>query len=134
LTPENRKHNISLEVTEAEERLKMAEIGLPHGLYKSVAASAYYGAFHYARALLLMEGLEPKTHGGLVHLLNLHFIRAQRLSPEMGKLLNDLQSSREQAEYDSASVFTEDMAREVLRQARVFAEAAARLLRDGGWV
>lgn len=134
MTDENKRHNIGLEVAEAEGRLMVAEQALRMSQTKTASALAYYYAFHYARALLLMDGLESKTHGGVVHLLNLHFVRTQRLSPELNKILGDLQHNRELAEYDAAAVFTEGMASDAIRDARLFAEKALQLLREGGFL
>lgn len=133
MTGENRQHNIRLELAEARDRLEMAEVILGRQSYKTAATLAYYSAFHYARALLLCEGLEARTHGGVIHLINLHFVRSQRLAPEIGKLLSDLQADRERAEYDAAAVFTEEMARVALDGAHRFAEAATRVLAAAGY-
>jgi uncharacterized protein (UPF0332 family) len=48
---------------------------------------AYYAAFHYARALLVLLGFEPKTHWsgpekGVVALLSQHYERTGRLNAE----------------------------------------------------
>ena len=132
MTDENKKFNIGLEVAEAEDRLANADVILGRGSAKTAATLACYGVFHYARALLLMEGLESRTHSGVVHLVNLHFVRTTKLSPELGKILGDLQRDRERAEYDAASVFTVDMADEAVQHAHTFASAACDLLRKGG--
>ncbi|MBM3464619.1 MAG: HEPN domain-containing protein [Armatimonadetes bacterium] len=132
MTPENRHFNVGLEVKRAEDRFLQAEVLLERGMLEGAVSAAYYGAFHYARALLLMEGLESKTHGGVHHLINVHFVLPGRIAPEQAKSLRDLQRDREEAEYDAASVFNRPMAEEALRQARAFADTARTLLRDGG--
>ncbi len=134
MTEENKKHNIGQEVAEAENRLAMAELVFQGSGQKTATTLAYYGAFHYARALILMEGLESKTHSGVFSLLNLHFVRSGRLSPELAKVLRDLQNDREAAEYDVASVFTPDMAREAITDARRFADTAREILRTAGYL
>jgi len=62
---------------------------------------AYYAAFHYARALLLTVGLEPKTHRGVVDLVVEHFERPGRLAPEIASALARLQTFRGLADYDA---------------------------------
>lgn len=134
MTEESRRYNIRLELAEARDRLDMAEVVLARQSYKTAATLAYSSAFHYARALLLCEGLEARTHGGVIHLINLHFVRSERLAPELGKILSDLQSDRERAEYDAAAVFSEEMAGLALAGARGFAEAAMDVLAGAGYV
>lgn len=133
MTHENRRHAIGLEVAEAEDRLAMAALVLNHS-FKTTATLAYYGAFHYARALLLAEGLQVKTHTGVVQLISLHFVRTGRLAPEMSRVLSVLQGERERAEYDAAAVLTHDMASASLADARRFAEAATRILTEAGFL
>ena len=133
MTDENRRHNIGLEVAEAEDRLAAATAVLHHS-FKSTATLAYYGAFHYARALLLAEGLQAKTHKGVVQLVNMHFVQQGRLSPELSRVLSVLQAERERAEYDVAAVLTQEMATAALADARRFAEAATLILTEAGFL
>lgn len=134
MTEENKKHAIALEASRGDERLGDAEALLKGGRIGSVIGLAYYAAFHYARALILMEGLEAKTHGGVVHLVNLHFTRTARLSPELADVLASLQDRRERSEYDSATVFTPAMASRAVEQARQFTEAARAILTTAGYL
>lgn len=128
MTDENKRYNLELELTRAKARQSDAQTLLQSGSYDGAVSAAYYAAFHYARSLLLMEGLETRTHGGLMHMISRHFVRTGRMSPESADALAQLQKRRENAEYDAASVFTEDMARNALAQSADFANAARRLL------
>ena len=67
-----------------DDALQAASALLQLGLHNDAVSRAYYAAFHYARALLLLEGLEPKTHRGVVALLLEHYESPGRL--EAGEL------------------------------------------------
>ncbi len=64
MTGENRIDNARAEAALGDDALRAAEALLALGLANDAVSRAYYAAFHYARALLLLEGLEPKTHRG----------------------------------------------------------------------
>lgn len=134
MTEENKQHNIAIEVAKAESRLVDANTLLGKGSFDSAVSMSYFAAFHYARALILMEGLEAKSHSGVVHLVNQHFVLCGRLSPEAAQILGQLQTGREHAEYDVAAVFTEAIATKALERARRFVEQASQILKDGGYL
>ena len=61
MTEANRKRNARSEASLGDDALQAAEALLKLGLYNDAASRAYYAAFHYARALLLTEGLKPDS-------------------------------------------------------------------------
>jgi uncharacterized protein (UPF0332 family) len=122
MTNASKKENIALEIAQAEEILKEAELLLEKGFYKGAIARTYYFVFHLVKALLFSLGLEPKSHEGAVHLFNLHFIRKDKIKPIYGKLFSRLQKYREQADYDPATVFSQADVEEELILAKRFAQ------------
>ena len=82
----------------------------------------------HARALLLTEGLEPRTHRGVIQLLNLRFVKSGRLSREAAVLLAQLETSRELGDYTPAATFDQDEADELLSMAERSAAACRPLL------
>lgn len=90
--------------------------------------------FHYARALLLTEGLEPKTHRGVIDLLLEKFEATGRLAAEVTSALARLQTFRGLADYDARQRLTIDRAREEVRSAERFVTASVGWLRSEGWL
>jgi uncharacterized protein (UPF0332 family) len=133
LTEDNCRSNVKMEVESGREVREEARVLLDRGLVKGAISRTYYYAFHMTRALLFSLGLEPKTHEGANHLLNLHFLRSGKLPPEFGKLLGRLQKYREQADYDAVQVFAPGDAEEELGAADAFADAALDYLRREGF-
>ena len=110
------------ELSLAEEELNGAELLLEAGFARVSLARAYFAVFHAARARLYASGFEPRTHGGVHHLFNLHFVKTARFGPGASRLLARLQKYREEADYSHAFVVDADGAREELEAARAFVE------------
>lgn len=118
MTEEGRREAATSELGAAEEELRAAEHLLAAGFARVALTRAYYAAFHAARALLFSEDLAPRSHGGVQHLLNTHFVRAGRLEPATARLMARLQKYREEADYAQAFVVDDAGAREELQSAR----------------
>jgi uncharacterized protein (UPF0332 family) len=134
MTGDNRRKNIEAEVHRGDESLEAAEILVAARKHADAVSRAYYGAFHYARALLLTLGEEARTHGGVERLLQRDLVRSGQLDPDVARLFSRLQKFRQDADYTAEFVFTENAAREEVDAARRFVEEARTLLRRGGWL
>lgn len=118
MTPEHLRQAIALEAERAEQALKAAEMLHQARFFYDAASRAYYAAFHYARALCLAAGEEPRSHQGVAHLLSLHFVRSGTLPTDTSRLYAGLQRFREAADYDAAFVLDEVGAAQALEDAR----------------
>ncbi len=134
MTNENRKKNIAAELRRGTEALESAQILLQAGKLADAVSRAYYGAFHHARALLLMLGEEARTHSGLDRILQRDLVREGLLDPEAARLLARLMTYRFEADYTAEYVFTLKAAREEVEAAQKFVEEARRVLGEGGWI
>jgi uncharacterized protein (UPF0332 family) len=125
---------IETEVNRGRESFKSSEILLQSGLYADAVSRAYYGALHFARALLLTTSEEPKTHSGVLRLISRDFVRSGKLQPEIAQLLSALEKQRSDADYTAEIVFTATAAAEDVARARSFMEAVSSLLMSEGWL
>jgi uncharacterized protein (UPF0332 family) len=133
LTLDNRRKNIAFETHRGDESLESAEILCSAGKLADAVSRAYYAAFHYARAMLLTVGEEPRTHGGLERMLQRDLVRTGALDPDVARLFSRLQKFRQDADYTAEFVFTAAAATEELDAARRFIAEARTLLHQGGW-
>ena len=133
MTPENRAIAIAEELDKSAEELAAARTLRDAGIIRPAVTRVYYAAFHAARALLFAEGLEPRTHSGVQHLLNLHFFRQGRLEARWNRVLARLQKFREKADYATVFVIERDGLDEELAEAESFVERARRLLSELGF-
>jgi hypothetical protein len=134
VSPENASAHVLAEATRGGEALRAARELLRIGLLHDAVSRAYYAALHVARALLLTEGLDPKTHAGVSSMLSLHFIVPGRLAATHGKELARLEQFRAEADYNRFFVFSPEGASEEIAVAESFCAAGCSLLATGGWV
>ncbi len=120
MNDENCHENAGRESALGDDALRAAEALLGLQLYNDAVSRAYYAAFHYARALLLTEGLEPKTHRGVFALLERHFETPGRMSRESLSRFARLQTFRGLADYDARDRLSAERAAEEVGSARRF--------------
>jgi len=123
VTGPNREANARAEMARGNETLQEARVLLREGLYNGAVSRAYYAAYHWASALLLTKGLEPRTHRGKIQLLSLHFVKPGLLSDEDAAQLSRLEDFLELGDYSAGVVFTEDDATKAVERAEAFIAA-----------
>ena len=100
LTNEERSTLVSLEMKKARETFEELEILLDAKRWSGAASRLYYAVFHAVSALLIHDGLRVNTHNGSHAVLSLHYIKTGILPAEFGKLYNQLQTMREEGDYN----------------------------------
>jgi uncharacterized protein (UPF0332 family) len=132
VTRDNRAIAASEELAKSDEDLAAADALVAARLFRPAMTRAYYGAFHAARALLFAEGLEPRSHEGVLHLLNVHYVQPGRIEPIWNRVLARLQKFREEADYGGLFVLDEQALEEELAAARSFCARVREVLRASG--
>jgi len=128
VTGENRHANARAEAALGDDALKAADALMALGLCNDAVSRAYYAAFHYGRALLFLQGLEPKSHRGVVALLLERYEKTGGLEPGVVSLLARLQTFRGLADYDSRERIPNERAQAEVAAARTFVEKARSLI------
>lgn len=128
MNADNRTHAATEELDRAAGCLAEAAMLRANGFPFGAVSRAYYAAFHATRALLFSLGLEPKSHRAAINMLGEHFVKAGKLAPELGRLVSHLQRDREDADYQTGAVFTDEEAAIAIGDAERFVEAARGLL------
>lgn len=128
MTDEGRQDSATAELQLADEELRAAEHLLKTGLHRIALARAYFAVFHAVRARLYAEGLEPRTHGGVQHLWNVHIVRTGLYDAATTRLLARLQKFRQEADYAQAFIVDEAGASEEIEAARGLVERIRREL------
>ena len=100
LTNEERKTLVALELKKSRETYE--EIGLltAANRWSGAANRLYYAVFHAVNALLLSDGLQVNTHKGSHATFSLNYIKTGVLPKEYGRLYNQLQTMREESDYN----------------------------------
>ncbi len=127
MTDENGRLNARDEAQRGDECLREAQLLLDSGFFLGAVSRAYYAAYHWARALLFLKGVEPKTHRGAIQLIALHYVQTGLLAEDDSAALGHLETFRELSDYNAKAKFDVAQARAEVQRARRFLEACRRL-------
>ena len=105
MTEKNKKSNIDEELSRAETALGAADLLEANGYLNEAVSRLYYYLLYEIRALLLTEGLEPKSHEGALRLFSLHFVRNGPFASDSSHTFSKLMKYREEADYNPSYSF-----------------------------
>ena len=108
----------------AQRRLEAARILLAQGYVPDAISRMYYGAFESAKALLLLEEIDPGTHAGTINQLGHHF--RDRIETAA---LTRLRQDREGCDYELSRPPVE-YGEELLEDAQQFVGKVSALLEE----
>ena len=128
MTKEYRRENAIDESRRGDECLAEAKYLLAGGFHNAAVSRAYYAAFHWALTLLIMKGLEPKTHRGVIQLLQLHYVETGALSATVAAALGQLETYRELSDYNAKASFDAERTTSEIRNAESFVAACRPLV------
>jgi uncharacterized protein len=133
VTDENRRANIAAELEGVASRRGNRGCQRGRRRFDTAVNRLYYAAFHATVAVCLTEGLEPKTHRGARHPLNVHFVLTGRIEEWVNGALARLKEDRYLADYQAG--FHIDRSRYELRreEAGRLLERLTAYLRDNCW-
>jgi len=100
LTDEERTTLVVLEMEKAEKTFSEIEILVNAGLWSTAANRLYYAVFHAVSALLIKDGHKVQTHQGTHIGFGLYYVKTGIFPPEYGRFYNQLQTLREQSDYN----------------------------------
>ena len=102
LTNEECKTLVALEMKKARETYEDIGILIAANRLNGAANRMYYAVFHAVCALLINDGHQVNTHKGSHALFSQHYIETGMLPREYGQLYNQLQTMREESDYNCA--------------------------------
>ncbi len=117
----------------AEEELSSAKLLLQNSKLRDAISRAYYSMFHAAKALLLMKGLNPRKHSGVIRMFGLHFVDEGFLERVYAKYLTSAFSLRSKADYDVYYEPSEEEAEAVVENAERFFERIKTAMEELGY-
>ena len=110
----------------AREALADAQANLAGERLNTAVNRSYYAALNAVRALLILDGVNPESHGGAVTTLGLRFIRNQLLPVTVAKDFKTLMARRTDVDYgDFESTSRPDAEDSVQRADRLLSEIDA---------
>ena len=106
MNEENKKANIREEIDRANEAIRAAHLLFENGFVRDAVSKAYYSLLYSIRAVLLTEGLEPKSHEGALRLFGLHFVKPGAFEAKDSHIFSKLMKFREEADYNPSYSFS----------------------------
>jgi uncharacterized protein (UPF0332 family) len=101
----NKKANIREEIDRASEAIRAAHLLFENGFVRDAVSKVYYSLLYSIRAVLLTEGLEPKSHEGALRLFGLHFVKPGLFEAKDSHIFSKLMKFREEADYNPSYTF-----------------------------
>lgn len=99
LSGEEKKTLSKYRIEKAERFLEDAKLLLKEDRWESSINRSYYAALHAAKAVLILFGIDPKTHEGAKTMVNQKLVMKGLVSKEYGKWFRSLLFEREDADY-----------------------------------
>jgi uncharacterized protein (UPF0332 family) len=99
IEPKDKKSLSDVRMARAYEFLDDARATFEEGRHKTSINRSYYAVLSAARAILILEGVNPETHDGAATMLGLRFIRPGILPVEIAKNFKVLLSRRTDVDY-----------------------------------
>jgi uncharacterized protein (UPF0332 family) len=121
---------LNAELKRGNESLRSAEVLNNEGLCLDAMSRCYYALLHYARAMLLIRNIVPKSHHGVFLMFSQQFVKTNEVAQEYGKMLARQQKLREEADYATDSSFSQEDVTAALEDAKKFRELAYEFYRQ----
>ena len=102
LSNEERNTLVALELKKARDTYEDIGILIAANRLNGAANRMYYAVFHAVCALLINDGHQVNTHKGSHAMFSQHYIKTGILPREYGQLYNQLQTMREESDYNCA--------------------------------
>lgn len=117
----------------ALDAIEGAEVLLDAGKAEIAAGRAYYSMFYVAEALLYNElDLKLNQHGQVIAAYGKHFAKTKQLDPKFHRWLRDGFETRISGDYGVDTGIEEEIASNMINQAREFLQAAKTYLEKQG--
>ena len=118
LSDEERNTIVHYELEKARNTLSEVEALVESNFWNGAANRLYYAVFHAVSALLIHDGYQVSTHQGSHALFGLNYIKNGKLPAEFGRLYSQLQTMREESDYNCIYDITPDELKEKIEPAK----------------
>ena len=125
LSSEEKKSLSKYRIGKAKSLLEDAVLLLEKDRFGSSINRSYYAALTAAKAMLILFGIDPKTHDGVKTMIGQKLITEGYLPNEYGKWFRSLLFEREDADYADFVIVDRADADEAYKNAAAFVEKSA---------
>lgn len=122
LNDEERKILVSLELEKAESTFSQIKELRSLEYWDTIANRLYYSLFHAVTALLIHDAHHVNTHKGVIALFGNYYVRTGIFSSDDGRLYSDLQTMRNNSDYNCSYSATEKEIEPLIEPTRLLIE------------
>jgi uncharacterized protein len=115
-------------IEKAKKILEDARLLLEENRFESSVNRSYYAALTAAKAVLILFGIDPKTHEGVKAMLGKKLVLTGHASREYGKWFRSLKGDREEVDYADYVSIDRAEAEAAFTSAERFVEESRRLV------
>ena len=119
LSADDKKTLSEVRFAKAREALADAQANLGYERPNTAVNRSYYAALSAVRALLILDGVNPESHGGAVTTLGLRFIRTKLLPVSVAKNFKTLMARRTDVDYGDFESISQSEAEDCVQRAEV---------------
>jgi uncharacterized protein (UPF0332 family) len=125
---EARQDIVNYRCQKAHELMHDVDVLIENELWNSAVNRMYYACFHIVSALLVLHGIEVKSHMGVRQAFGLHFVKSGLLSLECGRMFSRLYDKRQSSDYDDFREFSKEEVENLYPQALFLIENVSQLI------
>lgn len=130
LSSEEREILVSLELEKAENTFGQIKELRKLEYWDTIANRLYYSVFHAVAALLIHDSHPVNTHKGALALFGNYYIRTGIFSSEDGRLYSDLQTMRNNSDYNCSYDATQKEIEPLIEPAQLLIEKIAKRIKE----
>jgi uncharacterized protein (UPF0332 family) len=128
LTESERNSIVQYRLEKAKNTLAEIEVLIKNHLWNIAANRLYYACFYAVNALLINDGYDAHTHGGVKSLLGLHYVKTGKIDTVLKDLYLELFNLRQTGDYDDMVTITESDINPLFEPVKDFIETVEKLI------
>ena len=114
----------------AKDALEGAEVLLKAEQYKDAANRSYYAIFHTMRAVLALDGIDMKSHKGIISEFRKLYVKTNIFSNEISDMITKLFNVRTNCDYEDFYVVSKQEVKNQFANAKFFIKKAEQYLKE----
>lgn len=109
LKEEERRTLVNLYLKKSDETMEDADFNYSQARWNVTANRLYYALFHAITALFVNDGIPVHSHNGMKIQFGKNYVLTGLATDEEGKLLSQMETMRERADYDATFVASKEI-------------------------
>jgi uncharacterized protein (UPF0332 family) len=119
---------IRLKIEKAKSMMAEVDVQIQNRFYITAINRLYYSCYHATKALLLTKNLVPKTHSGVIVLLNQHFVLPGFFSESKSSFLSKLMHERIDDDYGDFLILDFEDVKEFIEPGKEYFDYVLKLI------